>query len=142
MCPAVFTVLGQKLQRMLLPTMSNFAALAFGGESRSDLSQADGAGGWRSSLEASDRKISIGPVYEWPFQQRVHCERSVIIMEMQQLQMFCVCFSLHLLVFCAELFGILKNINNEYVMSSTNESLPCLLLPKQLINLSTKIKTA
>lgn len=29
MCPAVFTVLGQEL---LLPTMSNFAALAFGGE--------------------------------------------------------------------------------------------------------------
>lgn len=44
-CPAVFTVLGQELQRLLLPTMSNFAALAFGEGSRSDLSQADGAGG-------------------------------------------------------------------------------------------------
>lgn len=59
MCSAVFTVLGQELQGLLLPTMSNFAALAFGEESRSDPSQADGAGGWgRGSLEASDRKKS------------------------------------------------------------------------------------
>lgn len=71
----------------------------------------------------------------------VHCEQAVIIMELQRLQMFCVCFSLHLLVFCAELLGIPKNVNNEYVMSSKNESLPCLPLPIKLINPSTKIKT-
>lgn len=70
MCPAVFTVLGQKLQRLLFSTMNNFAALAFVGESRLDLSQADGAGGpggahWKHLTG----KISIGPIHEWPFQQ-------------------------------------------------------------------------
>lgn len=88
-------------------------------------------------------KISIGPVYEWPFQRHsVHCERAAIITELQRLQMFWVCFNLHLLVFCAGLLGIPKNVNNEYVMSSKNESLPCLPLPIKLINPSTKIKTA
>lgn len=70
MCPAVFTVLGQELQRLLLPTRSNFAALDFGGESRSDLSQADGAGGWGGAhWKPLTGKISIGPIHEWPFQQ-------------------------------------------------------------------------
>lgn len=143
-CPAVFTVLGQELQRLLLQTMSNFAALAFGGESRSGLSQADGVGGQGSSLEASERKKSpLGQYLNGPSHRHsVQWERAVAITELQRLQMFCVCFSLHLLVFCAELLGIPKNVNNEYVMSSKNESLPCLPLPRKLINPSTKIKTA